>query len=268
MFFDGQNGPLYGVHHAPDPGADRSHGVLFLPPLGQDYKRCHKPLQKLARDLASAGFHVLRFDYAGSGDSAGRSVVASWSLDTWREDACDALRQLQQLSGARDVSAFGVRLGASVATQLNVPLANLMLWDPIGDGPAYLEELEKLNQDLLRKFRHSFRNGNHIEIPQGQLVGHVFPDSMRESVSQYAFCVPDGFRASRTLWIDAEGTPATARYADFEGRLAEKERHCEIETRCHWRSLAEIGNMIMGQPVARQVMVHLKDETGGHGNRA
>lgn len=265
LFFGGRNEPLYGVHHKPDPAVDRSHGVLFLPPLGQDYKRCHKPLQKLARDLAQAGFHVLRFDYAGSGDSAD---LAAWSLDSWREDGIDALSQLQSMSGARDLSAFGIRLGASVAVQLDVPLANLILWDPIGDGPAYLEEIEKLNRDLLYKFRHSFRSGRHVVVPPGQMVGHVFPDSMRDSLRDYALEAPGANRARRALWIDAEATPATAGYEHFQDQLAGAERYCQVEVGCHWRSLAEISNVIMGQPVARQVLLHLKEESGGHGNSA
>lgn len=279
LFFDGCNGPLYGVHHAPEENMDRSHGVLFLPPLGQEYKRCHKSLQKLAGDLAGAGFHVLRFDYAGSGDSVSpvrratggtepASNIASWSLETWHEDARDALRQLQTMSDVRDVSALGVRLGASVATQLDVPWANLMFWDPIGDGPAYLDELDVLNRDLLNKFRHSFRNGRKVEIPKDQMVGHDFPGAMRDSLKEFKLTTPGGSLASRALWIDADPTPATAAYPQFKGRLAEKEHHCQVGVRCRWRSLAEIGNVIMGQPLARQVLLHLKDENGAHGNSA
>lgn len=265
LFFSGHNGPLYGVHHAPDAGADRQHGVLFLPPLGQDYKRCHKTLQRLASDLARAGFHVLRFDYAGSGDSA---QLKDFSLDSWRQDARDAMHQLQRLSGAASLSAFGVRLGAGVATHLDMPLSSLVLWDPIGDGPAYLAELEQLNNELLHTFRHSFRRGRKVSIPRDQLVGHVFPDAMRAALGHFKLKTPDTGKASRGLWVDAEATPATAVYADHAGRFALEERHCEVTAGCHWRSLFEVGNVIMGQPVARQVLSHFKDETGGHGNSA
>ena len=256
-FLGGRNGPLYGVHHVPSHDADRSHGVLFLPPLGQDYKRCHKTLQKLARDLARAGFHVLRFDYAGSGDSA---ALDAWSLETWREDAQDALDHLQTISGARDLSAFGVRLAAGIAMNLGTPLTSLVLWDPIGDGQAYLEELEQLNREFLLGFRHSFRRGGKVEAPPDQLVGHAFPAALRESLDGFRLDPPEKGVVKRSLWIDAEATPATADHARFEGRLADQERHCRVDTACHWRTLAEIGNLIMGQPVGRQVLRHLKDE--------
>lgn len=264
LFFNGRNGPLYGVHHAPDAQGDRSHGVLFLPPLGQDYKRCHKSLEKLARDLATSGFHVLRFDYGGSGDSA---RLERWSLDSWREDARDALQQLQSLSGAGALSAFGVRLGAAVAVQLGAPLSNLILWDPVGNGAGYLEELEVLNLALLHRFRHSSRRRGRIEIPAEQLVGHRFPNAMRSSLQSYALEAPESALARRSLWIDVEKTPGSADYAVLGEKLAGESHQLSVEARCHWRSLEEIGNVIMGQPIARQVLLFLKDE-GGHGNRA
>lgn len=265
LFFEGRHGPLYGVWHAPDPGAERSHGVLFLPPLGQDYKRCHKPLQKLARDLAQQGFHVLRFDYAGSGDSAN---PGSWSLETWREDARDALHQLQSLSGAQDLSVFAVRLGAAAATHLGSPLAHLVLWDPVCNGAAYLEEIEELNHELLFQFRHSSRRGRKVEIPGDQIVGHVFPDTMRESLRRYELQAPASGPVGRALWIDTEATAATDGYARLKGCLAGEVRHCRVDTRCHWRSLTEIGNVIMGQPIARQVLQQLTDQAGDHADSA
>jgi pimeloyl-ACP methyl ester carboxylesterase len=265
LYFDGCHGRLYGVHHQPEPAVDRSHGILFLPPLGQEYKRCHKPLQKLAQDLSRAGFHVLRFDYAGSGDSAD---LPDWSLDTWRQDGRDALEQLQARSGARALSAFGIRLGAGVAVALDRPLAHLVLWDPIGSGAAYLEELEQLNHDLLNRYRHSFRSGNTVRIPSDQLLGHRFPASMRRSLGGWSLDVAGGPPAREALWIETETTPATADPAQLSGLLAEAENRRHVEARCKWRSLAEIENIIMGQPVTRQVLLHFKEASGDPGNGA
>lgn len=262
LFFDGPHGPLYGVHHAPAPASERGHGILFLPPLGQEYKRCHKTLQKLATDLATVGFHVLRFDYTGSGDSFAGNMTegATWDLESWQADGRAALRQLATLSGADRFSALGVRLGAAVATQLQTPLANLLLWDPVGNGPAYLEELDTLNRELLRKFRPARRIRRDAGASPGEWVGHPFPETMRDSLKQYSLTADVNPRPQRALWIETCDTPASARYPGEDRRIATEVRHCPVEARCHWRSLAEISNLIMGQAVSRQVLQHMKAE--------
>jgi len=112
IYFAGRHGPLYGVHHFPDQGLDLQHAILIMPAMGQEYVRCHKTLQKLAADLAKLGYHVLRFDYTGTGDS---SDGDGWDLETWKRDSLDALEHLSGLSSASCLSLVGVRLGASLA---------------------------------------------------------------------------------------------------------------------------------------------------------
>lgn len=274
LFFEGRHGQLYGVHHAPPAAQDRAHAVLLLPPLGQEYKRCHKILQKLAQDLATAGFHALRFDYTGSGDS---SEPAAWSLDTWRQDGRDALSWLQNASGATASSAIAVRLGAAVAVALDPPLEHLVLWDPVVEGPAYLAALDQLNEELLHRYRHALRNGSSMALPPTQLIGHRFPDAMRESLAAYALGLPATPPARQALWIETaagdrkqgdRGTRTGEAKERFAGRLALAEEYVQIEARCQWHSAVDIENVIMGQPVTRQILQRFKAASGDHGNRA
>src|SRR5256885_4789176 len=82
---------------------------------------------------------VLRFDYYGTGDSAGQGEDAS--LSTCVEDVVRATEELVSSCGVRTVSMIGGRWGgcvASLAATLQGELENLVLWEPVVAGRAFL----------------------------------------------------------------------------------------------------------------------------------
>lgn len=62
---------LHGMLHAPPPALRRGVCILLLSPGIKGRVGPHRLYLKLAGPLAAAGFHVLRFDYYGLGDSEG-----------------------------------------------------------------------------------------------------------------------------------------------------------------------------------------------------
>jgi pimeloyl-ACP methyl ester carboxylesterase len=62
---------LHGMLHAPDPATARDICVLLLSPGIKGRVGPHRLYLKIAEPLVAAGFHVLRFDYYGLGDSEG-----------------------------------------------------------------------------------------------------------------------------------------------------------------------------------------------------
>jgi pimeloyl-ACP methyl ester carboxylesterase len=107
----------------------------------------------LAAKLSNSGQHVLRFDYYGTGDSAGEA--ASGSQPGWIEDILEAHEELQASSSVSRVIWIGLRYGATLAAlaaqNLRRPLAGLVLWDPIVDGGAYLHELTACHAEFMRQ---------------------------------------------------------------------------------------------------------------------
>ena len=69
-WFGPEEGPLFGWLHWPDDGTARA-GVVVCPPSGYEAVCAHRTLRVVAERLAERGFAVLRFDYDGTGDSAG-----------------------------------------------------------------------------------------------------------------------------------------------------------------------------------------------------
>src|SRR5262245_3688452 len=84
FFFGSSAQPLFGVYHPPAGSAPTREGVVLCGPFGREYLRAHRALRELAHRLAASGFHVLRFDYSGSGDSSGDGEdadAARWVSD-------------------------------------------------------------------------------------------------------------------------------------------------------------------------------------------
>lgn len=251
LFFPGHGGRLYGVLHYPASGQGNEQAVLIMPPLGHEYTRCHKTLQKLAVDLASAGYHVLRFDYLGTGDS---SDAGEFDLEVWMLNALDALRQLSSSSGSRRLSVVGVRLGASLALCLDADLEALLLWDPIGSGEAYLRQLQQLNAELLETTQHSLRSVKTRRLPAGEMVGHKMPEAMRESLLGFQTVACMQTRAKRMVWIETGEKPPVTEPILAQRLLDMGCARYSLDMSCHWRARAELSKTLMGQPVARVIL--------------
>jgi len=129
------------------PSALASQGVVICHPMGEEKLWAHRVLVSFARTLAEAGYAAALFDFRGEGDSD-REFEQS-NLETRVQDtycAIDALRE--QVPTVKEVSLVGLRLGASVATiaaAQRTDIARLILWDPLVDGPAYMQGVLRVN---------------------------------------------------------------------------------------------------------------------------
>lgn len=148
-------------------------GMLVVPPLLHEQLRSRRLLTELAGRISAFGIPCLRFDYFGSGDSAGsgeRMDVASM-----REDIEAAANALRSLAGIERLVVLAVRGGT-------LPLASwlggggnadhLVLWEPIVDGAGWVAELEDADARELRSAdRYPLRRGLPSERSERQLMG-------------------------------------------------------------------------------------------------
>lgn len=141
LLFGSRARQLFGIH-APAAGQRQRRGVVLCAPWGQEYLRSQRSFKLLGDRLAQAGCDVLRFDYYGTGDSAGEGEDIT--LDGLVEDTLAAVEELQDLAQVRQVTLVGLRFGAAVAAIASgrVPTVDrLVLWDPISNGARYVDEL-------------------------------------------------------------------------------------------------------------------------------
>jgi len=130
------------VHHA----AGRQ-GVVLCGPHGHDEESVHPLWRKLAAQLAKAGLPTLRFDYHGTGDSAG-SDTDPGRLADWLASIRAAVQCLRQQTGVDDVALVGLRLGALLAAQAAQDIEEvsaLVLLAPPVSGGAYVRQLRAMS---------------------------------------------------------------------------------------------------------------------------
>jgi alpha-beta hydrolase superfamily lysophospholipase len=137
IVFQAASGACLGWFHAAR-GAPRRVAVVLCRPLGYEALCTYRTYTQLAQTLAAAGFDVLRFDYHGSGDSAGGDTDGQ-RVDAWLASIAAAVEQAKQLSGTNEVALFGMRFGATLAmeaAQRMGGIGSLMLWAPCPSGRA------------------------------------------------------------------------------------------------------------------------------------
>ncbi|MDZ4851346.1 MAG: amino acid adenylation domain-containing protein [Pirellulaceae bacterium] len=170
-------------------GVERqNHCLVICNAYGHEHTRSARNLQQLAIQLAQSGLNVLRFDYAGTGNSTGNHDQVS--LDVWRSNiaaAVDYAVNHAWKKGAIDsskswaVSLLGIRLGASlIATTPLSGIEHVILWDPIIDGDRYLELLKGYHQHELSSLT---RYLSHRSGQPDQLLGYECPIAFQRSLS-------------------------------------------------------------------------------------
>jgi pimeloyl-ACP methyl ester carboxylesterase len=142
LVFDAAGSWCFGWLHRGLPPVRRI-GILLCRPLGYEAMCTYQTYAVLAETLARAGFDVLRFDYQGTGDSAGSDADPD-RVAAWLASIAAAAGELRRLAGVRRLSLFGVRAGAALAVQAARELDDvdsLVLWAPCVTGRAFVREL-------------------------------------------------------------------------------------------------------------------------------
>lgn len=202
-FYFGRTGrQLFGLHLAPQRRRACAAGVVLCGPAPQEYMRTHWAYRKLAALLSREGFHVLRFDYFGTGDSAGEGREGS--LAQWRADVHAAAAELSDLAGLRRVSLVGLRLGAALAALAvkdGLPVRDLVLWEPAVDGRAHLADLERIERACYESLPHPPQSA------PDELLQHPLPPALRVAIEELDLRTLGASGAERVLVFAERARP-------------------------------------------------------------
>jgi uncharacterized protein len=219
---------LFGLYQ--EPASSLNGCVVFCNPFGQEAIRSHRLFKVVADRVCRNGYAVLRFDYYGTGDSAGGDEEAT--LKGFVADLFTAHDEIVRRSGSADVSWVGLRLGATVAVraaaELTAPLSRLVLWEPVIDGPRYLDELARAHSFAMEEafgarclIDQDLRALLAAEAPN-EALGFPITSTLRAEIEAIAPSAFDHVKAKR---IDAffpesaHGSAEAAAVASFESAL-------------------------------------------------
>ncbi len=214
---------LMGLYNAPAPEVAFAGSVVLCNPLGYEAMCANRTYRHLAERLATAGFHVLRFDYHGTGDSSGRSDEPD-RVRAWLDSISAAVDELRAIVGVTCVDLVGVRLGATLAMLAageRRDIRGLVLWAPVVSGRGYARELRALH-GLTRSDARAVEHAPPEE--DGQAGGDPFELTVLRELSAVNLLAQRGRLANRALVLPRDDLPTA------EERLAVHLRECEVET--------------------------------------
>lgn len=225
FYFGPSDKPLFGAYHPPDALSTRREAVVICHPFGAEYVRAHRALRELSHRLAVAGFHTLRFDYYGTGDSAGSAEEGT--VQQWLEDLGCALEEAKEASDGGRLSVVGLRFGATLAAlggASRSDIDKMVLWDPIIVGRDYITELVKRHGNLMAS--RPWQTGGRPSDPPTEVLGVPLPKALCTTMSNVNLLTLRRSPAPRVALISSDEDPSALALCDHLrhiGAVADRE---------------------------------------------
>ena len=260
---------LFGLYLPPSGEATRNESILLCNPFGQEAIRSHRLFRALGDRLSRSGFHVMRFDYFGTGDSDGDDDAGD--IDTWKSDIVRASSELTKLSGTGRVAWIGVRLGATLCAMASsatprVP-EKLLLWDPVVQGTKYLQLLESAHSDGL-KADYGERWDNEADLRElatssagTEVLGFPMGVAMREELSSITLASFAGCRVPHIgVFATGDDRDALSLAVQCRGYGAAVQEY-KIKTEIRWATNEAMNSSIVPAETLQAITSSLIDKS-------
>ncbi len=187
-------------------------GVVLASPIGYEHWSAHRTLRTLAERLAAIGHLALRFDYDGTGDSAGDQ----WDpcrVEAW-QTGIDVASQALRGWGVTRLVVIGLRLGGTFALLggAAVEADAVVAWAPVVRGRRYVSELQLLGLPVPDMPDSPERSGAVVQ------AGSVFSAETLADLGNINLATLPVRPAPEVLVVDRADKPVSAPLLD---RLAE-----------------------------------------------
>jgi alpha/beta superfamily hydrolase len=239
IHFGASNNKLLGVYSPSSTTDVNDSAVLLCYPFGQEYMRAHMAFRQLTSMLSRQGLPTMRFDYYGTGDSYGESNEIA--LSVWQENTRLAIEELKSMADCSQIYLVGLRLGAIVAATVAAArpdVKRLVLWDPIIQGLAYLEEIRHDSTVLTQN-------------EEWQIHGYPMPSSFRDEL-----CKVDLNRLSfpEKLKILQIVSSEDKQFEAFKFAHNHHVEHQHVPSLGDWNYVDNEGSILLPQKLVRSIV--------------
>lgn len=264
FFFGTSKKPLFGLYHPPHAGTPaRQQGVVLCYPFGMEYMRCHRAFRQLALLLSKKGFHVLRFDYYGTGDSGGDGEEVSFQQ--WQSDIDMAVEELKDTAAVNSVTIIGLRLGAALA--LNYAKQNaqavdrVVLWDPVVRGIDYMDEVLQSNNSDLEPVKTD-QSIPHGVMPSDTIGINGFPLTplMADELAKIDLLSTATIEVKNVLSIFSHEREEFYKLGSVLSSNVENFTEKHIPSAGNWNEVDKFGGVLLPQEVIQNIVLWLTEE--------
>jgi exosortase A-associated hydrolase 2 len=238
FFLETQSGVRFCLFHPAAHASEAPRALIYVHPFGEEMNKARRMAALQARRLAAAGCAVLQIDLHGCGDSSGEFVQARW--ETWKDDVSRAVRWLRDHEGG-DVGLWGMRLGSSLAVDVardgSLGIDELLLWQPVVAGDAFLTQFLRLHlaaQMLsegtastgMEKLRETLASGTPLEI-----AGYELHPELAAAIERcrLAGALP---KVNRVHWLEVSAMPEP-KITPASARVVQSWRAGGLDVRAH-----------------------------------
>ncbi len=249
FWMDAAPGPLFAWHDAPA-GEARDAVVVLCRPFGYDAQCTQRAYRHLAATLRDAGFHALRIDYHGTGDSSGDDADED-RLPSWLGSVRAAIEWARAKLGVEKVVLFGTGFGALVALEVasREDVDAVVLLAPPRSGRAWLREARALQGlvDANAGARSAERRdgeesaGFLLTEPTASAVGALDPSAQKSKARALLVVARDDLPGGEERLIAklaAQGVETTLSRAPGYGAMIQDDPHKSVVPLVAWSETA------------------------------
>jgi alpha-beta hydrolase superfamily lysophospholipase len=210
LYFGRSERPFFGWLHASE--EPRGVGLLVCNPFGNEAVCAHRAIRHLCEEASRLGIPALRFDYDGTGDSAGDDDDPH-RVEAWIESILLAADELKLAAGVDSLCFLGMRLGAvlaaTAATRRDDVVAFIAV-APVVSGKAYVREMRLLQRAIEAK-RDVVREAADDTL---EAAGFVVSATTQTSLAALDLAKLERVPAPHVLALDRAELPGDSRWID------------------------------------------------------